>query len=165
MAKLFQRDKSGDIRRIVQKLIKENRQFTPLKHLEFLYFYRMVKPQYVQGEMVEALVKKLSPKYRDTHDEDVEIDVYYDLWTQRTDPQKERLMFGQLCRIQVEVDEVSYDPVLDEDERVSYRLVEPDIKLALFSSELEKYGIPAELQPALRILMAKKMGRKGDEDA
>ncbi len=163
MAINFQRDRHKSISTVVTQLIQDNREFEVLTHLRFLYTYRLNEPQYIRGELVEAVTKKLSARERDIYERDVEICVYYDVWMEKNAKQKERLIYGQLLRIYVEVDE-HLEVALDEDERVKYKIIEPDISVRIFAKELEKYGLPSQFKPALSVLNARRAGKEAGED-
>jgi hypothetical protein len=163
MARTFRRDTTKSIQAVVQALIKENREFEFLRDLEFIYTYRLHKPAYVRGDMVEAQVKLCSGGERDKYEKDVEVCVFEDAWNLKLPHQREQLLYGQLLRIDVALDEQTMEPALDDDGRMKLALREPSIRISVFEEEIVRYGVPPELAAALDKLTRLRMRRgKGD---
>ena len=155
MAKNFITDTSGSIEEVVKQVIREHKEFRIVRNLHFLYTFRVGDIQWDKdGLPIDSFTKKLSTRERDVYGKDIELCVHYDSWYDYTKDQKYRLIFRCLLGIHVEVEgKETIEIVLDDDGRIVFRCVPPDIVLRMFSKELEVFGLSSQYKSVLKKLV------------
>lgn len=158
MAINFIPDTNGNIERAVKAVTKDYQEFTILDSLRFLYTFKTGDPQYDKdGLPVEAFAKKLSTRERDIYEKDVELCVHFDSWGEKTKDQKYRLIFCQLLSINIEIEgKEELEIVTDEDGRIKFQIINPDIIVKMYTRELEEFGLPSKYRKVVRTLLPKE---------
>lgn len=152
MARNYARDESGIIEKCVRFLLKKYpKDFSFLSELCFLYVWRLGKPEYEEGRMLPAKIKSVSVRERDLYSVDVELRIHRDTWESMTKVQKTQLIFGLLLRVRVSLDE-DFKLIKDDDGRVCFEVVSPDVLIKIFRREVDEWGIPSEYEHLLKDL-------------
>ena len=156
--KSFQVDEIGSLEGYVKQAIREYKPFRILRNLNFLYTWKLGDPKYDKdGLPIEASVKKLPTRERDLYGKDVELCVHFDSWDTLPKAQAYKLIFRTLLGIHVEVSGgEKLELVLDDDGRIIFHIVPPDIIIKMFSTELEKFGMPSRYKHTVRLLTRKE---------
>lgn len=154
----FIQDDQGNIERAVKRVIKDHEEFQILGCLRFLYTYKLNDPSYDKdGLPIEAITKKLSNRERDVYEKDIEICVHYDSWLDKPKDQKYQLIYRQLLSIHVEIEgKEELEIVQDDDGRVVFKIVPPDIIVKMYSKELEEFGLPSKYRRVVKTLLPKE---------
>lgn len=158
MAINFIQDDQGMIERAVQKVMKDHKEFQILQCLRFLYTFKCNDPQYDKDALpVEGFARKLSNRERDIYERDVEICVHQDSWVDKPKEQKYRLIYRLLLSINIEIEgKEELEIVTDDDGRVIFKIIPPDIVVRMYSKELEEFGLPSKYRSTVKTLIDKK---------
>lgn len=162
MAIDFVQDEHGNIEKAVRRVMKDHKEFHILQSLRFLYTYRMNDPQYDKdGLPIEGFAKKLPKRERDIYEHDCEICVHYDSWADKNKDLKYQLIYRILVSIHVEIEgKEELEIVQDDDGRIVFSIIPPDIVVRLYSKELEKFGLPSKYRRTVSTLLVEE---KDDE--
>lgn len=142
-------DKTGTLEEIFNEVIEES--FEELKCLKFQYVWRKKDKVDKHGLLIQATVFKLSPKMRDLHGYDVQVEVHKESFPEKRKLRK-KLAYHELKHIELKKDEDGA-VALDKQGRIKYILVPHDIAILRFKEELEKYGFDSSEEDAVNELI------------
>lgn len=156
MAVNYQVDESGDLKKMVLRVMRDHKKLRVITNLRFLFTWRLGDPEYdsKEGSVIIASVRKLPTRERDIYGKDAELRFNLDAWQRMSDKQRYRAVFHELLHVTVELDE-HINIVGDEDGRVKFTLASHDVLIRTFKEELELYGLPDEYVHTLDILTRK----------
>jgi hypothetical protein len=145
MAINYRIDESRVLHDYCGRVMKDHKKFRILAQLRFLFVWRVGDPEYdnKDGGMIAASVHKLPSRMRDLFKKDIELRVNYEYWDEMSESQRYRTIFHELSHVQIELD-ANFEVVLDDDERIKFRIVGHDIVMKTFQAEIDLFGLPPE---------------------
>ena len=163
MSKHFQ-DTIGKISKIANRIIKEEPDYAPLKHLNILFVWKEGKPSTDEDSRpIVACATVLPKKIRDLFGFDVSVEVNEDIWTRLTSDWKYRVCWHELRHFSVEMDEETHQPIRDKDGRILVHTKSHNIVVKTFKEEIEKFGVEVEEMDLFRYLKSVlKRVKKGE---
>ncbi len=161
----FEIDDTGKLKKYFDKII--NRYFKDFILLKFLYVWRD-KQIFEEGKIVVASVSKLSVRDRDLFGFDVRMEVDRSMWSDMPNTERFKTAFHELQHIEIEYYEIdeeeddnlsladpnsqSREAKVDKQDRIKFHLLEHDVSLKRFKSELSKFGLSEEEDDLRRLL-------------
>lgn len=139
----FYKDTTGELERIANDLIGGKKELRNLKHINLLFLWRDgLKKK--GSKVIQGMASKLPPKTRDLYGYDASIEICSNSWVAMSNKDKRKLVYHELKHIEVETEEDGLTLKEDKEGRIKIKLVEHDVDLQRFSSELGCYGLSLE---------------------
>jgi Putative phage metallopeptidase len=143
----YKKDDTGELEKIANALIhEEDSPFELLKGLRILYAWcDPPEEESKSGRTLDGSVRKLNGRERDFFGYDVAIVMSDLLWANKSDVQKQKLVWHELNHLQVDEDDTTESGLaIDKAGRVVIRLRPHDLNMDRFAGELKKFGASEE---------------------
>lgn len=162
----YYKDKTGKLKKFADKIIKSEKDYLPLKHLEILFVWREGKPKRdPDGGWIAAEASVLSARNRDIFGFDAQIEVSIAIWDTLSPEWRRRLIWHELRHLEVEMEgdgSGKLVPARDKAGRIVISLVPHDISLRTFKAEIDKFGIDTDDLETFRFITSRyRQVRKG----
>ena len=133
----YKEDKTGILEEIFTEV--RNKYFEEFNCLRFQYIWRKKPKLSREGLNIVGSVFRMSPKMRDLHGFDIQIEIHKDSFP-KDKKGRRKLAFHELKHIELKRDEDGEISV-DKQGRIKYNLVPHDISILRFKDELDKFGV------------------------
>jgi len=144
MAVKYVQDKTGELKKVCEKVKKKKFKNDPIHFAKIQYIFWNGEQTTNDGRVMAGEARIPTPRERDLYGIDFIISMSSDIWFESSVKDKARLAFHELCHCIVLVeDEDSGKPIpkYTKQNRLAVKIRPHDINVNIFRSEIENFGL------------------------